>query len=372
VYAILTPSGPLGKPVGSTQKMNVTVFNVGTLPASSVVVAGQSISGLAAKIGGASGGTQTVTVTQTAGGLAGANVTRSYVVAYQDPSGNSLQTTTNVVSDIFSQTSMTIGFPTLTVGVSLSPLSPTTTNLTLSFAAADFGLKNVTSFSASGTLPSGLGCGSVRGTGITCSGGSLAISYPVINQSTTLRSFMTYNLTSQASYILLPLNFQCASGGQNLTGRSNLAAVPAGMQFTKAFSPAQLFGGMASNVVATAMNSGNLPFYNVTVATTADSFDRLTTATALTQASAKLAPGGNVSIAYPVSMSQTYGNLSATPVSAAMYFGGTSFTLHGVRSTVRIYQPLTVSIVTSPSTPEEGKAFTITFEINNPSGVTVS
>lgn len=372
VYAILTPVGKLGLPAGSSQSMNITVVNVGTLPASSVFVGGQSIAGLAAKTGGSPGGTATVTVKQSSNGLAGVNVTRSYVVTYQDPNGNNLQATTNVISDVFSHAAMLTGFPALTVGVSVSPITASLTNVTIGFIASNLGLTNITSFKAVGTLPAGLGCGKVSGTGIACSGNQVTISYPLINKTTTERTFITYNVISPENYIIPPLTFQGNTSGLTFTGVTNAAAAPAGLQLTKVFTPAQLFGGMTSSVGASAVNAGSLQVFNATVTTTADSFDTLASSASLTKSVPSIQPGGNVTSSYRVAMSQTYGNFSGTPVSATFYFAGTAFNLQGPKPRVQIYQPLSVTIGTYPVTPEEGKTFTINVQITNPSGVQVS
>jgi hypothetical protein len=372
VYATLAPVGSLGKGVGATQTMNVTVFNVGTLPAASVVVAGQSIKGLAAKTGSSPGGTATVSATQTEGSLTNVNITRSYTVTYQDPSGTNFTTTTNVVSDVFSHISMVTGFPVLQVGVSLTQISTSTNNLTLSFVSSNLGLANVTSYEATGTLPSALGCGKVSGTGITCSGDQLTITFASLNESTTERSYLTYNITTPMNFILPPFSFQGVTSGATVKGESNLAAVPAGVELTKVFTPSQLFGGMTSKVDANAINAGPLQIYNVTVETTIDSFDSRTSTAALSKTAASLSPGGNATFSYQVSMSQNYGSQLATPVTAVVYFGGTNFPLTGARSTVQIYQPLNTTISTYPVTPEETKTFTITIQITNPSGVAVN
>ncbi|MBI3840432.1 MAG: hypothetical protein HY297_00500 [Thaumarchaeota archaeon] len=59
VYARVVPLGGYGKVVGAEQKVKVIATNVGTFAASSVVVAGQDVSGLAAN-----GGSATVEVTE--------------------------------------------------------------------------------------------------------------------------------------------------------------------------------------------------------------------------------------------------------------------------------------------------------------------
>ena len=372
VYTTVTPVGTIGPSVGSTQKFNVTVANVGTLPASSVVVAGQSVAGLAARSGSSPGGSATVSVTQSSTSLVGVNFTRFYTATYQNPSGVSLNSTSNVVSDIFSHSSMAIGFPHVSVSAQVSTLPDSKTNVTLVFTVANTGSANVTSFKAFGALPAGLGCGISNGTGITCSGGELSLAYPVLGESITETTTMKYNLTSLANFIMAPLKFQGESSSFNETGQSNLVAIPAGLVLTKQFSPAQLFGGMSSTVKVFAGNYGPQQLYNVTVGSTVDSFDTLSSTATLTKTTSALMAGGNSTLSYGVTATQTFGNQTGTPANARFYFGGTLFATSGVNPTVEIYQPLTVSITTSPAAPEEGKNFTITFEITNPSGVGVS
>lgn len=367
VYAILTPVGSLGKVVGASQSMNVTVVNVGTLPASSVVVAGQSVPGLAA-----GGGTATVTVTQSAQGLAGINVTRYYQVTYENPSGATLNATSNEVSDVFSQTSMKISFPVVSVETSVVPLSDHSTNITLTFVISDLAPANVSSFEATGTLPSSLGCGKVTGNGIACSNDQLTISYATLNASATVRSSMSYDLTNGSNYILAPFDFNGVSGGANLTGESNPVPVPGGLKLSKQFSPDQLFSGMNSEVTVEGANLGPTPFYNVSLKATVDSFDSVTNQSALSRTSASIAQGANMTFSYNASVSPVYGNLTGTALVATFYFGGTSFSIQGGRPYVDIYQPLSVTITPTPSLPEEGKSFTISFQITNPSGVQVS
>ncbi len=372
VYASVTPSGGFGKPIGASQTFNITATNVGTLPASSVVVAGHSIPGLAAKTGSSSGGSATVSVSQSALGLLGVNFTRSYTATYQNPGGSSLNATTNVVSDVFSHSSMRVGLPSLVASARLTPLSNQGTNLTLVFVTSNPGLANITSFSAKLGLPAGLGCGRVSGTGISCSGNQLSIALRVLNISSSVTTYMKYNLTNPLNYFVGPMSFRGLTSGINVTGRSNLVAVPSGMVLSKQFSPSKLFGSMASTVTIAATNAGPLTGYNFTLATSIDSFDSLASSTTLAKTVQKLAPGGNATLSYGVTMSGTSGNLTASPVTASFFFGGASFSTHGRAPVVGLYTPLTVSIATNPLSPQEGKNFTINLKITNPSGVQVS
>ena len=372
VYSSVSPSGGFGKPVGADQVFNVTVTNVGTLPASSVVVAGHSIPGLAAKTGSSSGGTATVSVSQSALGLLGVNFTRSYPATYQNPGGSSLNATTNIVPDVFSHSSMRVGLPSLVATARMTPLSDRGTNLTLVFVTSNPGLANITSFSANLGLPAGLGCGSVSGKGISCSANQLRIALRVLNITSSVTSYMKYNLTNPLNYFIGPISFQGLTSGINLTGRSNLVAVPAGIVLSKQFSPSQLFGSMASTVTVGATNTGPLNAYNFTLVASIDSFDSLTSSTPLTRTLQKLIPGGNATLSYGVTMSESSGNLTATPPAASFFFGGASFSTRGRAPVVGLYTPLTVSITTNPLSPQEGKNFTISIRITNPSGVSVS
>ena len=367
VVATLAPNGSLGKPVGRSQGFNITVANVGTLPASSVVVAGHSIPGLAAR-----SGTATVSVSQSAVGLLGVNSTRSYSMTYQDPAGNQLSATTNVVSDIFSHSSMNIGFPALTVSAQVASLARLQPNLPLAFSTANSGLANVTSFRATASLPAGLGCGAISGTGLTCAGGVLTVSYPVLNASSTLTAYMKYNLTSPLNYVLEPFSFQGATSGGTVSGRSNAVAIPAGVVVSKQFTPSQLFGGMSSQVTLTAANAGPLPAYNATVASTVDTFDSVASTAVLSKTAASISAGENATVSYGVTLAQVSGTQVGTAATASFYFGATPFSVSGPAPRLVVYQPLKVSITTAPAAPEEGKNFTINFGITNPTGVQVS
>jgi uncharacterized repeat protein (TIGR01451 family) len=372
VYAILTPAGSLGQAVGATQKFNVTVFNVGTLPASSLVVAGQPIAGLAAKTGGLPGGSATVQVSQSAGGLTGINFTGSYATTFQDPSGTSLNATTNVVTNVFSHSSMRISDPILTVGVVFNTLSSQETNVKLSFSTSNLAQSNVTAFIAKASLPSGLGCGKVSGKGISCANNQVVLSYRVLNVSSTVLAYMSYNITTSDNYFVPSLAYEGISSHANISGRSNPIALPSGLMISKQFATSQLFPGMTTQVTVYAKNSGPLQFYNATLKTTADSFDTLTPSASLSKTANSISPGGNVTLSYQVSMSQSYGNLTGAPPTASFYLGGTLYTIQGASPKIEIFQPLFVTISTNPTTPEEGKNFTMSILITNPSAVPVS
>ena len=367
VYAYVSPIGGLGKPVGTQQKLNITVVNVGTQPASSVFVAGHSVSGLAA-----SGGSAKVQISQTAASLVALNQTQSFQVTYQDSNGAHLNATTNTISSIFSHASMTLAFPSLVSTALVSFLPNGQTNLTLSFAVNNAGASNATSFLATSQVPAALGCGSTRGTGLTCTSGQLRLNITTLLRQTNSYS-MSYNLASPQNFLIGPIHFQYSSGGMTFSGQSNPVAAPSGLRLSKAFSPSALFGGMSTQVSIQATNAGPFPFYNATFSSTGDSFDTVSGSSITSKSVRLLQPGGNVSFSYQVTAYETSGNhTSSKTVASPFFFGGTTYSISANGPNVFIYPPLSASITTSPASPTEGKSFTINIQVNNPSGVDVS
>ncbi len=367
VFAYVAPTQGYGKSVGTSQSARVTMRNVGTQTASSVTVAGQQVSSITP------GNTVSVNVSLSAASLLGTNLTRAYNVLYTDLEGGSLTATTNALPVVFSHSSMKLGYPQTILSATLGPIKSGGTNLTLTFATSNLGSSNVTSFVANGVLPAGIGCGSVSGTGASCSSGALKVTYASIKPGLTMRAYLKFNVTSPLNYFFAPVSFGAVSGGLNMTGRSTAMAVPTGFVVTKTFTPSKVFGGMASKVGLRGLNEGPFNLYNTSITSAVDLFDHLSTSAIPSTSAHLLPPGANISASYSVTaVSSTFGDLTATPVYSSVYFGGRTFTLKGLGPVVSVYAPLSASITTSPSTPIEGKNFTINIGINNPSGVDVS
>ncbi len=367
VYATLQPTGGFDHPVGTSQTFNVVVNNVGTLPASSVVVAGHPVSGLAAKTG-----TATVAVTQGSTGLLGINFQNSYTVTYQNPNGNHLNASTNRLSLVFSHYNMKIGLPSIVMSADMSNLPGNGVNLTLSYVTTNHGSANLTTFVASATLPAGLGCGKAVGKGISCSGGKLSISYNQVNPTQSLKDYMKINVTSPVNYLIPALAFSGTTKVFNFTGVSNSLDVPTGLVLGKSFSPDQLFAGMGSTVTVTAVNNGPFAFYNTTISTTGDNFYSLTSSSPTSKTLHSVQAGASLNFSFSIKAESSFGTLTSAAVASRLFFGGTLFTTHVNGPQLSIYEPLRASITTSPSMPIEGRNFTITISITNPSAVPVS
>jgi len=366
--AYVTPTGSVSQPVGATQSLNLTVKNVGTWPALSVVADGQHEGTLLPQ------GTTTVLISQAAKGLLSTNLAKTYLVTYADKNGYSFSATTNLLPLGFTHSGMMLGFAQVVVGANLAPLSvgSTATNLTLSFTVTNVGSANISRFMAQVPIPPGLGCGVTSGTGISCASDHVSLNYTLLAVQSTEKTYMKVNVTDPANYFIPPLSFQGTTAGISLTGESNAFAVPTGYILTKQFSPSLVFSGANSTVTLLAVNRGPFYIYNASISSGADTFDRISSSAVSSAANSSIAPGGNLSASYGVTASTAYGNHTSSIITSSLFFGGTAFSLEGLGPFVQVYQPLSLTITTTPSAPKEGKDFNFVLTIHNPTAVNVS
>jgi hypothetical protein len=370
VYAYAVPGTGTISAVGSTRYINITAKNVGTLTANQLVVAGEKEGGLPA------GSSVAVSVPVTAAALQETNSSKAYNVSYSTSGGQLFTVSTNSVVVVFSHSLTKVGFPTLLASAYVSTLTSGMTNLTVAFTLSNGGSAAVTDFGALGSLPAGLGCGAVKGSGLECSNGQLNMTVADIATLATQHASIEFNLSAGANYIFAPLVFHAVTAGLNFTGASDAVGAPSGLVMTKQFSSPVLFQGMSSAVTVSVANAGPFDAYNVTIQSYADSFDKVPASSALPiKFERELAPGSNLTAPYDVAVpspATSYGNLTSSPVTLKAYFGGTLDTLSETGPKVSVCQSVTVSIQTSPASPIEGKSFSIGVTIQNPSPVSVS
>jgi hypothetical protein len=368
VYAYVTPNGGFPQPVGANQSLSLVVKNVGTSPALSVVVDGTATTAILP------GGTTAVKIYQTAMGLLVTNVTQRYSVTYADKNGHSFNATTNLLPLKFTHSGMKLGFATVVVGANLAPVKAGSTaiNLTLSFTVTNVGSASTSRFIARVPIPPGLGCGVTNGTGISCTSNLLSLNYPLLAAQATEKPNMRFIVTHLQNYFIPPLSFQGTTAGINFTGESNGFTLPTGYVLTKQFSPSLLFSGVSSTVTLLAVNKGPFYIYNASISSEKDSFDRFSPSAVSSATSNSIAPGDNLSASYGVNASTKYGNHTSSAITSSFFFGGWEFSLEGLGPYVSVYQPLNLTVTTTPLTPTEGKDFNFVLSIHNPTAVDVS
>lgn len=367
VFAYITTTPGVTSELGQAAALKIVVDNVGTSPASSVMVDGQSVGVLAAN-----GGSSTVSASAFATSLTGQNFSRTYSVTYIDKNGVALNATTNTFQIDLSHSSMQIGFPTLVVGAEVTPKESGPTNLTLTFAVEDPGSASLTPFVGRLKLPTGLACGTVKGNGTSCAAGVVTFQDRDVNSTQPVRSSMQISVTTPENFVVKPATFWTETGNLNLTGSSDYMTIPTGVVLSKTFSPSKLFAGMSSTVLAESLNAGPFNVYNETLSTTVDSFDKLASSAVPSGYAGTVSPGKALNFTYGTTMGAFYGNKTSTTLTATFYFGGNEFTLEEGGPIVSVYHPPSASITTAPVTPEEGKDFKMHITITNPSGINVT
>ena len=301
-------------------------------------------------------------------------MTKAYLVTYTDKNGNDFSATTNLLPLEFTHSGMILGYAEVVVGANLAPLSvgSTAINLTLSFTVTNVGSANISSFVAQVPIPRGIGCGVTNGTGISCASDHLSLNYTLLAKQATEKTSMKVNVTDTANYFIPPLSFQGTTAGIYFTGESNAFALPTGYALTKQFSPSLLFSGVNSTVTLLAVNKGPFYIYNASISSAVDTFDQILPSANSSAAVSSIAPGGHLNGSYGVTASTAYGNHTSSTIISNFFFGGTKFSLKGLGPYVSVYQPLNLTVTTTPSAPIEGKDFDFVLTIHNPTAVDVS
>lgn len=365
VYAYLSPSGGEGKGVGASQQLKVFVKNVGTRTASSVEVAGQKLGGLAP------GDSTSAAVSVTAPSLSKVNVTKSFQVSYLTPGGASLNASTNALPVVFSHNSMAIAFGTLSLNSTVRELPTGGWSLNLTMDFANLGTGTVGSFAAEAQLPAGLGCGRAGGTNLTCSNGMLSLNYSGVISKGQEHAWMLFNVTQARSYIFGPFNATVLTSGFSLAVHTNAQPAPTGLLLSKRFDPSPLFTGMSSTVTVLASNGGPYNLYNATLSTVADSFDQVAGNAGTAATRGNITAGSSFNYTYGVRAVVAGRNALTTAVAASFYLGGNHFSIVQEGPRVSVFELVSASVTSSPSTPVEGRPFAILVTLTNPAAVAV-
>jgi len=226
---------------------------------------------------------------------------------------------------------------------------------------------------ASQSLPAGVTCSVLsNGTGsVSCGTNQATFTFSSIQPGASKSVELALTFT-QNDYIFPAIGVAATYGGMTLHSWGEGYAIPAGLVATKSFSPGIVFPGMKTSVTVGLTNNGSQSLYNVSLSSTADSFDAVSSATSPQKTFASIAPHQSVSFTYNVTVSVSSGNLSAAQVTASFLIGGEGQSLSLGQANLLVYKPPAVSATASPSTPTTGKDFTVTFSVTNGAPVAIS
>ncbi len=362
------PSGASGNPLGTPENFTVTVSNNGNGPALNVKVANSTNPSLAQ-------GSQPWVVSVSVGfsGILRTNISRFFTVSWQTPDGRTLSLQSNLATLFFSHSSMQIGFGRVVVDGTISPLASSSMNVTLSYTISNMGHAKVDSLLGLQPIPGGITCAKPSSANVTCSNGVVTMRYTNLPVSGTRQASVSF-LVSQRNLVFMPASFVVATGGFSFNGASGGFPVPAGLVVSKTFNPNPLFQGMGPTVTVTASNTGALSFYNATVFSPRDSFDRFPSPAPVTQKFFnELKPGISSTFNYSVIADKSAaGTLRMAGVAVQLFFGGSLFDFSLPQGNVTVYRLLEASLTTTPRSPVEGSNFVAHVSISNPSPTRVS
>lgn len=352
-----------GVELGWPVDYQVSVTNTGDSPALNLNVDGSTDPTLI------KGGVWQFNVTLPVTSLLDWNTTRTFTLGWTAPDGSKGALTSNVVREYFSHADMLVPLMRFTVTpVSLfSALRLGTMNAT--YTLVNGGSHGSTSASVTETLPQGMACKSVvsgpaecTASGFTLSTGAMAMGGDV--KGTVVVTFLHDN------YIADPASITATYGNLTLHTAGNAMLVPAGVLFTKTYSPGPAFAGENQTVSLQAVNQGSLPVYDLNISSSADSFDTLLSGNTHAVFSS-LQPGETQSFNYTVNLT-TAGNYSSAAISASFLFGGTVQNFDYSSSAVSILKPVKLILTTDPASNAVGSDFRLLLDLQNPSSVTVS
>ncbi|MDG6925271.1 MAG: hypothetical protein JRN09_01830 [Nitrososphaerota archaeon] len=359
-----TASIQSGTPLGTSGNYSVAITNNGNSPALDIRVDNYTVSNIAQN-----GGTSTITIPLRLSGLAQRNFTKTFSVEYSDTAGASQNLTTNSVQLVLSHTSMVIPFIEVATNDSMTAAALASRNLAVTYTFTNDGKGSPASVSASETFPQGIQCSRQSGIG-TCSGSIYSMT---TSSLTTQRNTLSLNFSGD-NYIVPPSTIVASYEGMQLHTFGAAYEIPAGITVTKSFSPDSGFPGMSSVVTVSISNAGSSPVYNVTLASGFDSFDKAANSTESTQATyPELGAGASQSYTYPVALTAAaYGNVTGAVVATDFLLGGAVQGLSLSKSSVVVYAPVTATVASSPTSPEENHNFRLVITFSNTAAVSVS
>lgn len=104
-----------------------------------------------------------------------------------------------------------------------------------------------------------------------------------------------------------------------------------------------------------------------------DSFDTVQSGGSTTNTYATLAPSQSERFNYSVALSSAAtGNISAAPASVSFVYGGLTTSFSSASSYVDVFKPVTATISTIPTTPEENHDFSLAVTLTNTASVPVT
>ncbi len=351
-----------GSALGRVAHYVVTVTNTGNDPALSLSILNYTNPTLTP------GGVWKIQPTISLAGIANRNFSQTFNLSWTSPDGTTEKLVSNPASVILSHSKMQLPLMEFRVVATTPPQGVAQGGANATWVLTNKGTAAASNVSVSQPFPSGVACKSVVSGNGTCDSSGFSLAVPSVASLGNVTGTLRLNFSSD-NYLIGPASVSTNYFGLTLHTLGSALPVAAGVVVTKTFSPGAVFVGQNCSVTVRVTNHGSLPVYNVTLATTADSFSTAVSGTLHSQY-ARLDPNASQSLNYTVKMLSS-GNFTSASTSLSYIFGGYGGQRPVSSGTVLVYKSLQATTSTT-STPEEGADFSLSVDVHNPSSANVT
>ncbi|MDA4111649.1 MAG: hypothetical protein OK439_03870 [Thaumarchaeota archaeon] len=356
------PSGTIQ--AGQTFSVNVTIANKGSGAAFNLV------SGSLKKSNLPSGARWSYLANATSGGLTSTNSTVSYPVSWADASGKTQNTTTNIMSAVFSFSSPGTPAAYLQKNIILSNSSKSA-NVTLTVLNGS--PSELTNLTVNDPIPSGISFGkSYNPSSLRETNGVVDLNVSSLTASSNRTFVYSVNISNtNENFVFLPASVSANWNGITIVHYSQGYGLPLGIKASKLITPSLGFQGTNVTISIGLVNRGSLPVYDINLGSSFDQFVQVTSNTSSTT-QAVLNSGANISRNLNAYLTGTQGTFNTSSVAATFLFAGTNQTASSNTSKVTVYALPVANATFSALKIEEAHDITVKIMVSNPSNVTIN
>ncbi len=352
-----------GSSLGKSGSYLVSVTNTGNLPALNLNSMNYTDPTLTP------GGTWTFNMSLPLSSIADRNLTQTFTVGYTAPDGTTGSVVSNPDQVILSHTTMDLPLEEFKLVATVTAQQIAQGSVNASYVLVNRGNAVAHEVAVTQALPTGMTCAAVPTGNGTCGSSGFSLSATSVAVLGNVTGTVTLNFTKENFITPSAVVTTTQAGGLQIVTLGSSLALPGGMAVTKSFSPDRLFQGQQSNTTLLVTNSGSLPVYNVSLSSSADTFDSVVTGSEAAQYPV-LAPDSSQSANYTVKMTGP-GNHTSTSTTVSFVFAGQTIQYPVSSGTVLVYQPVVASTSTVTN-PEEGADFSLAVYVQNPSPANVT
>jgi uncharacterized repeat protein (TIGR01451 family) len=359
-----------GSAFGKPGKYVVTVTNTGSVAALNLKVLNFTNPTLTP------GGTWKVNMSLPVTSIADRNLSQSFNLGWTAPDGTSGTLVSNPSTIVLSHSTVLLPLMEFKLNTTITSQGIALGRLNATFTLQNKGTAAVDNVTVSQAFPAGVTCesavvsnatGNSPGT-VACSSSGLSLNASSTAVLGTVRGTLVLNF-SHDNYMIGAATVTTTQNGLVTENQGSGLPLAAGVSVTKTFSPSAVFQGQDDNVTVRATNTGSLPLFNVSLATSPDPFDTAVSGS-LNQVYGTLNSSVSQSLNYTVRMVSP-GNHTSASTSITYVFGGASVQYPVSSGSVLVYRPIQ-AVTSSLSTTEEGHDFALSVSVQNPSPVNVT